>query len=190
VKAGGRERPLGAARLWLFSDPERLADPVSVLDRLPSGAVVVYRHFGAADRVFVARRLAAACRRRRLILLIGADVGLAARVRADGVHLPARLAGRAAGLKRARPGWLISAAAHDAPGLRRAAEADAVILSPVKPTRSASQRATIGLRRAGALARAADLPVIALGGVGPKDWPALAARGFCGVAGLDWILEP
>jgi thiamine-phosphate pyrophosphorylase len=177
-------------RLWLFSDPERLADPISALDRLPAGAGVVYRHFGAPDRAANAARLLAACRRRRLVLLIGADWRLAATIRADGVHLPARLAHRAAGLKRSRPCWLISAAGHDRRGVLAAADADLVFLSPVLATRSASARATLGLQRAGAMARAAGRPVIALGGVGPADWPALRARGFYGLAGVDWALEP
>jgi len=170
--------------LYFFTDPVRTPDPVTVAARLPRGAAVVYRHFGAKDRLEVARRLRALP---GLILLIGADPGLAARVRADGVHLPERLAGRAAALKRARPAWLVTVAAHGTIALRRADGADAAVLSAVFPSQSASAGAALGARRAGALARAAGLPVIALGGVNEEN--ARSLKGFAGLAAIDAILE-
>ena len=96
-------------RLWFFTDPERTPDPAAIAATLPRGAAVVYRHFGAADREAVARVLR---QLRGLVVLIGADAALAARVGADGVHLPERLAHQAGALKRSRPGWIVTVAAH------------------------------------------------------------------------------
>jgi thiamine-phosphate pyrophosphorylase len=167
--------------LYFFTDPARIADPVAVAERLPRGSAVVYRHFGAADRARVARRLARTCRQRGLKLLIAADPGLASRVGADGVHWPERL------LPARRGGGLVTVAAHDAAALARAAvfEADAAILTPVFPTRSGSGRQALGLFRASQWARAARLPVIALGGVTPAHARRLAGRGFAGLAAVD-----
>lgn len=173
--------------LWFFTDPVRTPDPVAIARGLPRGAAVVYRHFGAADRVAVARQLRAI---RGLILLIGADWRLAASVRADGVHLPERLGALAPRLKHLRPSWLVSVATHDRPPrIGPACAADAFVLSPVFPSRSPSAGRPLGAARARRLARDAIRPVIALGGITRRDLAVLRASGFAGVAGIDLFLK-
>ncbi len=173
-------------RLWFFTDPERTPDPVAIALSLPRGAGVVYRHFGAEDREGVAAALRAL---RGLKLLIGADAALAARIGADGVHLPERLAHRAAPLKRLRPAWIVTAAAHSAAALRRATGADAAVLSPVFASRSTSAGEALGLARATRMMREAPLPVIGLGGVTRSRADTLMRRGFAGAAGVDLFLK-
>ncbi len=77
--------------LFFLTDPARTPDPLRIAARLPRASAVVYRHFGAPDRVRTARRLAELCQRRGLVLLIAADPALAERVGAAGVHWPERL---------------------------------------------------------------------------------------------------
>lgn len=144
---------------------------------------MVYRHFGAPDRLTVARRLVRLARRRGLKLLIGADPKLAAQVGADGVHLPERMGHLVIPIRSYRSDWLITVSAHGPTGLRRSYRADAAILAPVFPSRSASAVRPIGLRRAEAWARTAPLPVIALGGVTPAR--AKMLRAFAGIAAVD-----
>ena len=169
-------------RLWFFTDPERTPDPVAIAAKLPAGTAVVYRHFGAADRHDIALALRDI---RKLKLLIGADDKLATEVRADGVHLPERLAHRAEILKRRRPGWIVTAAAHSTTALRRARGADAAVLSPIFVSRSASAGAALGLERAARMAAASPVPVIGLGGVTHARAAILIRRGFAGAAGVD-----
>jgi thiamine-phosphate pyrophosphorylase len=172
----GRGRGLPA--LLLLTDEVRLPDPLAAAARLPRGAGVILRHYGAPDRAALAARLAALCRRRGLLLLVAEDWRLAAAVRADGVHLPERPQRRFRG----RPGWLVTAAAHSAPALIRAARrgADAALLSPAFPTRSHPGRPALGPARFARLAHAAPLPVYALGGVDERT--AARLRGAVGVA--------
>ncbi|RMH52487.1 MAG: thiamine phosphate synthase [Zetaproteobacteria bacterium] len=122
----------------------------------------------------------------RLIVHSAADVARA--VDADGVHLAA------AGMEEARairrwwgvPGKTISVSCHDADQLRRAAEvgADFALLSPLFATASHPQRPPLGVERWRALATAAPLPVVALGGITPAnravlaDWPVALMRGL------------
>ncbi|WP_293469050.1 thiamine phosphate synthase, partial [Phenylobacterium sp.] len=80
-------------------------DPEAIAAGLPPGSAIVYRHFGASDAEARALRLRDIARSRGLKLLIGLDIPLAARVGADGVHLPERLAHRAGAVKRAHPDW-------------------------------------------------------------------------------------
>jgi len=62
---------------------------------------VIFRHYGHKDRAMLATRLAALCRRRRLVFCVAGDWRLAARVGAAGLHLPEYLArqGAAAGAR-------------------------------------------------------------------------------------------
>lgn len=176
-------------RLWFFTDPRRTPDPAAIAARLPRGSAVVYRHFGAADRDHVARALLRISRRRGLRLLVGADAELAARIGADGVHLPERDAARAHALKQRRPHWIVTAAAHSGDALQSARDADAAILSPVFPSRSPSAGAPLGVLRAARLAASAPVPVIALGGVERRHVHMLLRRGFAGAAGIEMFVD-
>lgn len=173
--------------LFALTDPARTPDLIALARRIPRGGVVIYRHFGQSDQTILAKAILAETRRRGALLLIGADPRLAARIGADGVHLPERMAARARVLKRRRPGWLVTVAAHGPAALRRARGADAALLSPVFPSRSPSAGAAIGLRRARAWARKSPVPVVALGGVNAKT--ARALRDVAGVAAIDAFLE-
>ncbi|HEY2049197.1 MAG TPA: thiamine phosphate synthase [Caulobacteraceae bacterium] len=158
---------------------------------LPRGAAVVYRAFGAPDAVATGRRLARLAHRRGVLMFVGADPGLAAAVGADGVHLPEHLAGRAGvngGLKRR---YRLTAAAHGLPAARRAraAGAQAVVLSPVFPSRSPSAGRPIGALRFRVLVRAAGLPVYALGGINLHTARALKGSGAAGLAAVE-ALQP
>lgn len=166
-----------------FTDPVRTPDPARIVAHLPAGWGVVYRHFGAPDRKEVAKRLAAVCRRRHLVFLIGADPGLAAEVGADGVHWPFRLR---ADLRRWRDRFPVQTlSAHTGAELRAAARypVDAAILSAVFPSRSPSAGEALGALKFRELVRGTVLPVYALGGV-TADTAAMAA-GAAGLAAVE-----
>ena len=161
-----------------------------MLARLPRGAGVVYRAFGAPDALARGRRLARAARRRGLVLLVGADAGLAARLMADGVHLPERSASLAPGLKRARPRWVVTCAAHSRGAIVRARRAgvDAVVVSPVFESASSSAGRPIGPLRFAALVAGARTPVYALGGVDAASARRIARSGAAGLAAVGALL--
>jgi len=172
-----------------FTDPLRTPQPERTAERLPRGAAIVFRAFGAADAGAQAARLRAIARRRGLLLLIGADARLAASSGADGVHLPERLAYRARRLKAGRPRWIVTAAAHSLGAARRAARAgaDAVVVSTVFPSASASAGRPLGPRRLAVLARRAGAPVYGLGGIGDENAPRLLDTGLVGLAAVEGL---
>src|SRR5258705_12983896 len=97
ARTAGLLRPRGSTRkalpaLLFFTDPVRTPDPEAIARTLPRGSAIVYRAFGAPDAAAVGGRLRRIARERGLKLLVGADLGLARRLGADGVHLPERLA--------------------------------------------------------------------------------------------------
>jgi thiamine-phosphate pyrophosphorylase len=173
----------GIPALYFFTDPLRTPDPIAITKRLPRGTAVVYRHFGSDERASVARRLAAISHSRGLFLLIAADRALARRVGAAGVHWPEKRMPT----QRDHAFAIETASAHSAEALARAVAfgADACVLAPVFDTRSASGNAALGLFHASQMARAARLPVIALGGIDAKNARTLSGRGFAGLAAVD-----
>lgn len=164
--------------LWLLSDARNDATLEAALLRLPHGSGFIYRHYhlpGAERWVrFRALRRIAHIRRHTVIL---ADSAVTAHEwGADGIYgSPRALAPRRAGL-------IHLATAHDLAQIGLAARfgADAVLVSPVFPTRSHPGAPMLGPVRFGLLARRSAVPVIALGGMTPQSartlgWPRWAA---------------
>ena len=161
VRRGGL-RPVPP--LWLFTDARRLPDPRPAVRRLPRGlAGVVLRHDGVPNRAALGRDLVRLCRARRLVLVVAGDARLAAALRA-GVHLRG---GRWPGPIRTRR--FVTSSAHGWPDLLRAQKAGAALafLSPAFPTASHPGAPALGPVRWTCLARAARVPVAALGGIDP-----------------------
>ena len=165
-------------QLWLVSDARNDAVLEQALARLPAGSGFIFRHYHLPPAARLARfRALARIARARGHLLILADSALTAREwGAAGIYGPPRaLAPRRAGLLRL-------ATVHDPGELADAVRigADAVLLSPVFPTRTHPGAATLGPVRFRLLAARSPLPVIALGGMTPDTarrlgWPCWAA---------------
>lgn len=191
LRATSGWRAPGLPALFLVTDPRRTPDPAGLADRLPSGAGVIYRTFGDPEALATGRRLMAIARRRGLMVLIGADAALAAKLGADGVHLPERRLGAAPRLRARFPSWIITGAAHNEAALRRAARLslDAALLSPVFESRSPSAGTPLGPVRFAQMVRSARLPVLALGGMNSVTASRLLASQAFGVAAIDGLFE-
>jgi thiamine-phosphate pyrophosphorylase len=131
------------------------------------------RRFGA--RLFINDRL---------------DVALAAG--ADGVHLGPGDLPVAAARHAARAPFLIGFSADD-PAIARvaiAAGADYIGCGAVFATASKDEAAgeQIGTAGLAAMVRASDAPVIAIGGIGPRNVAAVAATGAAGCAAIGAIM--
>ena len=172
---------------WFLTDPDRTKNLLAVIARLPRGWGVIYRHFGAGERFTVGAALARACRLRGLILLVSADPALAAAIGADGVHWPEA---RLRGVRKRSPHFIETTSAHSRAGLARAHALglDAAILSTVFPSRSRSASRAMGPLRFRLIARDADLPVYALGGVNAHN-AAHAMAHAAGWAAIDAVMS-
>jgi thiamine-phosphate pyrophosphorylase len=160
---------------------------------------VIVRESDAKKRAELAVRLAPVCRARHVSLLIANDPALAARVRADGVHLSeAAVARRAIGagaIGSFRKGAFVTAAAHSYPALLRARRrgVDAALLSPVFATLSHPGARPIGGLRFAALVhtlrrRGGGMGVIALGGVTASNAARLVRAGATGLAAIGALM--
>jgi len=180
------KRPLPP--LLFLTDPTRTPRPWETAARLPAGAGVVFRHFGAADALETGLRLRAATKDAGVRLLVGLDADLAERIGADGVHLPERALSAAYALSGRRPDWLLTGAAHSADAVKSARDLDALLLSPVFPAGGASAAKTaLGIEGFKALTALAPCPAYALGGINAAKAESLMGSGACGIAGVDAV---
>ena len=143
------KHPFPLPALILMTDELRLADPVAAVAALPPNAAIVLRHRHPQPRAKLAEKLARIAQARGLIFLIAGDADLAARVGADGLHLPETRLGEAAHWRALHPFWLITVSAHSERALWKAkhAGADAALLAPVFATESHPGRAPLGVPR-------------------------------------------
>lgn len=186
-RSAGRSRP-NLPPLLFFTDPDRTPEPWTVAARLPVGAGVVYRHFGAPDARETALRLRDATRARDGLLLIGRDAALAEEIEADGVHLPEAAIGEAETLSRTHPGWTITAAFHALSPPPDLTGIDALVVSPIFPAGGASAaRTPLGVERLSGLCRELVRPIYALGGVDASNAAQLMGSGAYGIAGVGSV---
>jgi thiamine-phosphate pyrophosphorylase len=169
--------------LWLLSDARNDASLEDALRRLPRGSGFIYRHYHLPDaeriaRWFELRRIA----RARGHVTVLADSALTAREwGADGIYGPPRA------LYPTTNNLLTLATAHDLAeiGLANHLRADAVLLSPAFPTRSHPGASALGPLRFRLLARHAQMPVIALGGMTGRTARRLAWSRWAAIDGLS-----
>lgn len=156
---------------------ERMGDGLwDVLERMPRGSGIVFRHYSllpAARRaLFIA--IARVARRRHLVLVRAGTRHLRGE---QGIH------GRIAQTGRGIRTWPAHNPAEIIAGQR--AGADLIFISPIFPTRSHVDARPLGLIRAAKLARLAPGKAIALGGVRNDQHRLLRRAGFIGHAAID-----
>jgi len=165
-------------RLWLLSDERNDAALDARLVRFREPVGFVYRHYHLPPEERLARFNAlAAIARRKGHLVILSDSALTAREwGADGIYGPPLA------IYPTRQDMISIATAHNMKELAQANRigADAVMLSPVFPTRSHPGGRILGRNRFRSLASHARMPVIALGGMNAAraaelGWPRWAA---------------
>ncbi|HWP94806.1 MAG TPA: Nudix family hydrolase [Gammaproteobacteria bacterium] len=176
--------PDGDRETFLHHLDARLADGVRLVQlRAPSLSVVSYAR--------LARDVRAICQRHGALLLLNAEPALVEETGADGVHLNARrlLALRSRPLGRER--W-VAASCHDERELAKAQEleVDFVLIGSVRPTPSHATGAVLGWDGFARLARQANRPAYAIGGLTIADISLAKAAGGQGIAAIRGLWQP
>lgn len=183
-------------RLHVITPPAVGAAVVDQVARvLAAGAPLLQvRTKGPDDRARLdhTATLAALCRDAGARVLVNDRVDLALAVDADGVHLgaddlPPRVARRLLG-----PGAIVGATARDPDGARRRVDSGATYLGvgPVYPTATKDGLPEpMGPAGVEAIAKAVDVPVIAIAGVTAARVPELLDAGAWGVAVVGAVFD-
>jgi thiamine-phosphate pyrophosphorylase len=173
-----------------MTDDDRQVSWIEAVCALPRGSGVVVRARDPKRREALAKSILRVARPKGVKTLIANDPSLAVRLRADGVHLPEKRTMT----KRAAPqhakGWIVTAAAHGAQGLRAAAaiSVDATFLSPLFATTSHPGARSLGAAKWASLRSATAGPVFALGGITHRNAHGAVAAGADGIAVISgWV---
>ena len=167
-----RRYPL--SKIWLISDARNDAALERALKRLPRGSGLIFRHYHLSDteRRNRFRQLRQLARQHGHHIVLSGSVAQARRWGADGAY--------GADLSRGHA-LLRLVTVHSLRELRRARRADAVLLSPVFPTRSHPGGKVLGPLRWQAIAARSPVPVIALGGMNPRRARQLKVPHWAGI---------
>jgi thiamine-phosphate pyrophosphorylase len=169
-----------------------------VIDILRAGFAAGLRWAMLRDKVVdraalteLARRAVLAAEPFGATILVNGDAEAAIEAGAAGVHLPQGMkvdeARRTVGL-----GGLVGVSAHSEDEAVRARKegADYVTLSPIFLTESKpGYGPALGIAEFGRIARAAGLPVLALGGIGPGNARACTEAGAAGIAVMGGVMR-
>ncbi|HHL42365.1 MAG TPA: GNAT family N-acetyltransferase, partial [Hellea balneolensis] len=187
-----RAEPCPLSPFVAMGDPTRMDDICQAAQGLPRGAALVYRHFGAHDKLKTARKLKSICDDKGLQFLIGADIELAGVCGAHGVHLPQKDMQKAAALRSANSEWVLSCAVHDKAAIQKANALpfDGVMLSSVFASESPSAGVPLGISGFQSLAQFSRHPVLALGGITPKNAHEIEHTQAAGLAGVSAFWPP
>ncbi|MEQ9151810.1 thiamine phosphate synthase [Parvibaculum sp.] len=190
----------GSISLIAMTDPERFPAPEVMLQRLPRGSALIWRAYGENASPSRMRTLAALVRSKGSVLLIAGRPQAGSHIGIDGLHLPERALhrryenGYVRRAGRSNAHHAVTAACHSEQAILAAAAAgvDAVLISPVFPTKSHPEGKPLGIIRFAHLARRArhlGLTPYALGGiVNEADVRRLRGTGTAGVAGISMLV--
>lgn len=163
--------------IWLLSDARNDAVLEQALAAMPKGSAFVFRHYHLPETKRRARfeELGFLCRQAGHLVVLSGTSDTAVEWGADGVYGPARTLAP-------RDSLLRLATVHDLLEINRAQRhgVDAMFLSPVFPSRSHPGKGGMGKDNFLFMARMAERPVIALGGMTAEraeylGWPRWAA---------------
>lgn len=131
--------------------------------------------------------LLARCRARQARLVVNTDALSALAAKADGVHLNSARLRALADRPPALASSLLGASCHTAADVQRANALglDYIVLSPVAATGSHPGAVPLGWPAFAQLTAQAQMPVYALGGMGPADIVTAQHAGGQGVAGIS-----
>lgn len=186
-------RPCALAPLVLMHDRDRTPDIEALAARMPQGSALIMRETRAAHRTAQglarAMRLRATTRARGVQLLVSGDPALALEIGADGLHFGRDFVDGALAAKAARPGLVVTVAGAKGGRGRGMGGLDAVLVSSVFSSRSASAGTPLGVAALKARVAASSVPVFALGGITAETAPQLLRSGASGLAAIDGFAQ-
>jgi len=182
-------RPL----LYYITDRRGLRgeDPLPLVEQAVAAGVDLIqlreRDLSARGLLALAEAAQGRCRGSRTLLLVNDRLDIALAAGADGLHLPSHGL-PVAEVRRRFPDLLLGASCHNLDELRRAEEggADFAVFGPVFETPSKRVYGPpVGLERLAEAARAARVPVLALGGITLENAGKCLRAGAAGMAAIS-----
>jgi len=121
------------------------------------------------------------CKTRSVKVIINSNINLALELKADGVHLTSK---QLKILKKLPKELIIGASCHNSQEVQMAEKLDVnfVVLSAIKKTLSHPDIEPMGWKKFKEITNKSNMPIYALGGLGPKDYETSIENGGIGIA--------
>ncbi len=171
----------------VITDRHRL-DIMPHIPSWPKKTIIIIRDYDHPHRREYCADIIKSARRYGHYVVIANDPELAARLRADGIHLPEYQAKRIMHWRQKYPQWLITHACHSLPSLLAAQGqgVDIILYSSVFPTLSHPGQPALGIMqlRKNIQEIQCDAMIYGLGGIDGGNIKLLKDSGLSGVAGI------
>lgn len=176
-----------------FTDRKKVFNCEKVIKNLPRNSTVIIREYDLPknEREDFAKKIGDLARNQGLRFLVGKDLNLAKKVKADGVHfsdfdqLPLSLF--------RKRNFLLSFSCHSEKSLIKARKirADMIFISPIFPTSTHENIKPIGIFNLAKIVKKNRkiLPIYALGGVNSNNIKSLKKLGISGFGAINFFLE-
>lgn len=181
-------------RLIFITDNEAQSCPEEIIEKLPSGSMVIFRDYHLENRAELGIALRYISRARKIKFFVAGDLTLALLLEADGLHLPEYMLSHAENIKKDNPSLLVSVAAHNEATVKAADKLNlyAALLSPIFPTESHPEtlkenKNTLGVLKLNQVCSRYKIPVYALGGVNKTTAKKLLSSRIAGFAAIRGI---
>ena len=158
--------------------------------KIPKKSAFLLRSYETKKRKKIAKQLLKFCKMKKIKLLIGSDIKLAEDIKADGIHFPEYMIKKNKinwiDIKnvKSKKRWIITTSVHSIQSLKKAEglDIDAVLLSPVFPSKSHPNSKSLGLNKFSKIVKKTKLPIYALGGINIKNVKSLTETDIIGYA--------
>ena len=159
--------------------------------KIPKESAFLLRSYKAKERKKIAKQLLKFCKVKKLKLLIASDIKLAEEINANGVHFPEYMIKKRNKINwviikniKSKKNWIITTAAHNLQTLKKVEnfDIDAVLLSPVFPSKSHPNSKNLGINKFVKIIKKTKLPIYALGGINIKNVKSLVETDIIGYA--------
>lgn len=174
-----------------FTDRKRCANLSLAITKLPKNSAVIFREYDleSDEREILAREIIAICRKENHKILIGKNLALARKLRADGIHFSDRdkLPLQIQSHQNHPREFIFSFACHNFLSVikSQSLKPNIIFISPIFKTKSHPNIAPIGLMQLSKITRHSKIPIFALGGVNKKNFYTLKKLGTQGFGAIE-----
>ncbi len=184
-----------------FSDRTKISDLETTIKSLPKNSAIVIREYDLdkKDREIFTRKVLALARPLGLKIIVGKDIFLAKKIKADGIHfsdldhLPIQFLQKKTFAKKI----IFSFACHNCKSILRAKKlgTDIIFISPIFPTTSHLNAQGIGIKNLAKISlktKSSSYPhqsLYALGGINSKNLSSVRKLGLSGFAAISLFLN-
>ncbi len=161
---------------------------------MPKNSAIIFREYDLAvdEREKMAREILVLCRGLGHKMLVGKNLELARKIKADGVHFSDKdgLLWQNFQRKNLPQKFIFSLACHNFLSVVKSqkTKADLIFVSPVFKTKSHPNLEPLGLMKFGKIVAASQIPIFALGGVNEKNFLNLKKLGAVGFGAIDQFI--